>query len=118
MDTLLVTSRSSPFPALSLLALLLTAFLAGCGQRLAVVPDRNGEPLMLLGHDSVAYFTEGKAIRGNPDIVERYEGSTYYFASEQHRAMFVQAPAATRPNFALSTAGSTFLATCSDANTG
>jgi len=75
------------------------ALLAGCGQRHAVVPDRNGEPLMLLGHDPVAYFTVGKAIRGNPDIVARHDGSAYYFVSEQHRAMFAAAPAKYVPQY-------------------
>jgi len=80
-------------------ALLCVVLLAGCGQRHAVVPDRNSEPLMLLGHDPVAYFTLGKAIRGNPDIVARHEGDTYYFVNEQHRAMFMQAPAKYVPQY-------------------
>ena len=50
------------------------ALLAGCGTRYAVVSDRNGEPLMLLGHDPVAYFTEAKAIRGDPAISARHDG--------------------------------------------
>jgi len=92
MSTSIATQRSWLHHLPFLLTLLLFVVLAGCGQRHAVVPDRNGEPLMLLGHDPVAYFTVGKAIRGNPDIVARHDGSAYYFTDERHLEMFVQAP--------------------------
>jgi YHS domain-containing protein len=73
--------------------------LAGCGQRYATVPDRDGDPLMLLGHDPVAYFTQGKPIRGNPDIRATHEDVVYYFASEAHKALFVREPARYVPQY-------------------
>lgn len=72
---------------------------AGCGTRLAVAPDRNGEPLMLLGHDPVSYHTQGKPVRGNPDLIARHDGVIYYFVSEEHRAMFVREPARYAPQY-------------------
>ena len=45
------------------------ALLAGCGgTRYATVQSGDGEWVMLLGHDPVAYFTMGKPMRGDPKI--------------------------------------------------
>ena len=40
------------------------AWLAGCGTPYATVKNSAGDPVMLLGHDPVAYFTQGKPGRG------------------------------------------------------
>jgi len=77
----------------------LAALVAGCGTRHAVVADRNGEPLMLLGHDPVSYFTDAKAIRGDPAITARFDGDVYYFVSDEHRRMFVADPAKYAPQY-------------------
>jgi YHS domain-containing protein len=77
----------------------LAASLAGCGTRHAVVADRHGEPLMLLGHDPVAYFTQSKAIRGDPAISARHDGDVYYFVSDEHRRLFVANPAKYAPQY-------------------
>jgi YHS domain-containing protein len=78
---------------------MLAALVAGCGTRHAVVADRNGEPLMLLGHDPVSYFTDAKAIRGDPAITARHDGDVYYFVSDEHRRMFVADPAKYAPQY-------------------
>ena len=39
--------------------MVLLALLAGCGTPYATVTDGAGRPVMLLGHDPVAYFTQG-----------------------------------------------------------
>ena len=41
------------------------AVLAGCGTPYATVDNAAGEPVMLLGHDPVAYFTRGMPVRGS-----------------------------------------------------
>ena len=41
---------------------------------------------MLLGFDPVAYFTDGKPVRGTYTIAASTEGRTYYFATAEHRA--------------------------------
>jgi YHS domain-containing protein len=80
-------------------AVALAFLVAGCGTRNAVVADRNGEPLILLGHDPVAYFAVGKAIRGNPDIAAHHDGNVYYFVSDQHRRQFLDEPARYAPQY-------------------
>ena len=74
------------------LAVLALLVLAGCGHRFAVMRDNQGEDVMLIGHDPVAYFTVGKPIRGYPNIRERYEDVTFYFASEANRELFRKEP--------------------------
>lgn len=44
-------------------AVCLIGLLAACGTPYATVPDQQGEPVMLLGHDPTAYFTEGALVR-------------------------------------------------------
>jgi hypothetical protein len=73
---------------------------AGCGGTLyATMPSGDGEPIMLLGHDPVAYFTMGKAIRGDPKIKVALPHRTYFFVSEEHRALFLAAPDRYEPQY-------------------
>jgi len=74
-------------------------FLAGCGTTHATVESPRGEQLMLLGYDPVAYFTEGKPVRGTPQLPAAHEGRTYYFAKPEHRAAFQAAPAKYEPQY-------------------
>ena len=50
-----------------LFSLCLAVLATGCGTRYATVPNTQGAPVMLLGHDPVAYFTQGKPQRGVPE---------------------------------------------------
>ena len=51
------------------------------------------------GYDPVAYFTEGTAHQGSPDITTEWEGVIWHFASSQNRDLFVGNPAAYAPQF-------------------
>jgi len=48
--------------------------------------DEDG--VILQGYDPVSYFTENKAVKGNPHFTARYQGATYWFTSEEHASMF------------------------------
>jgi YHS domain-containing protein len=74
-------------------------FLSGCGTTDATVRTSRGEDLMLLGFDPVAYFTDGKPVRGMHTIAASTEGRTYYFATPAHREAFVAAPAKYEPQY-------------------
>lgn len=39
--------------------------------------DKNG--LALQGYDPVAYFTDGKPVKGSPEFTATYKGATYQF---------------------------------------
>lgn len=77
----------------------LCAWLAGCGTPYATVSNRSGEPVMLLGYDPVAYFTEGKPARGKPELKVSLPERTYYFSSPEHRALFVANPEKYEPQY-------------------
>jgi YHS domain-containing protein len=59
--------------------------------------DKNG--LILKGYDPVAYFKQGKAVKGNPSIRSTYNGATYYFASKADKDDFDQSPAKFEPQY-------------------
>ena len=44
------------------------------------------------GYDTVAFFTDAKPVNGSPFISDEYQGATYFFASEAHKALFVANP--------------------------
>ena len=73
--------------------------LSGCGTPWATVPNRAGEPVMLLGHDPVAYFTQGRPVRGMSALKVSLPDRTYYFASSEHKALFEANPARYEPQY-------------------
>jgi YHS domain-containing protein len=83
----------------ALLLAFAASVLAGCGTTHATMDTSRGEQLMLLGFDPVAYFTDGKAVRGKHTLAGATEGRTYYFASNDHRARFEQSPAKYEPQY-------------------
>lgn len=44
------------------------------------------------GYDMAAYFALGKAVRGTPQLSLLWNGATYLFSSEEHRASFAANP--------------------------
>ena len=55
--------------------------------------------VILKGYDPVAYFTEKKAVKGNPKYKTTYEGATYYFASEADLNTFKKSPSKYAPQY-------------------
>jgi hypothetical protein len=82
-----------------LLSCTLALLLGGCGTPYATVPDPAGRPVMLLGHDPVAYFKQGKPLRGTPQHVVELPERSYYFASAEHKALFEADPARYEPQY-------------------
>ena len=50
------------------------------------------------GYDPVAYFTEGKPMRGTPEHAFKWNEATWYFVSNKHRDMFAASPEKYAPN--------------------
>lgn len=83
--------------------------LGGCSAMLAQNPSgalkpvnavpSDGGPLMLKGHDVVAYFTLGRHLAGNPAITSVHEGVTFRFATAEHKKLFDAAPARYLPMY-------------------
>lgn len=59
--------------------------------------DQRG--LALQGYDAVAFFTEGKAVKGSSEFLLQHQGATYLFASDAHLELFKQDPARYEPAF-------------------
>lgn len=55
--------------------------------------------LAVKGYDVVAYFTAGRPVKGQPDIVFSWQGATWRFASTEHRDQFAASPAKYAPQF-------------------
>jgi YHS domain-containing protein len=53
----------------------------------------------ILGYDPVAYFTDGRATMGSPEISKKWLGATWYFASVEHRDAFISKPVRYAPQF-------------------
>lgn len=61
--------------------------------------NRDKHNLALQGYDPVAYFTDGKPIQGRKEFHSTHAGTTYQFASAQHKQMFDGNPAMYEPRF-------------------
>ena len=59
--------------------------------------DKSG--LAVQGYDVVAYFTDGKPVKGSPQFASTHGGGTYHFASAEHKAAFDKEPAKYAPQF-------------------
>ena len=73
--------------------------LAGPAQ--AVDPIYTGyfSNLAVSGYDPVAYFTEGRPVKGKSSITHSYMGAQWRFASEENKALFVEAPDQYAPQY-------------------
>lgn len=51
------------------------------------------------GYDPVSFFTDGKPVKGSPAFLARHAGAIYFFASKEHKELFVKDPAKYEPAF-------------------
>lgn len=55
--------------------------------------------LVLKGYDPVAYFTDGRPVKGNPRFSYDLDHERYHFANARHREMFAADPERYAPQF-------------------
>jgi YHS domain-containing protein len=55
--------------------------------------------VMLKGYDPVAYFKQGKPVRGNASINTTHNGVTYFFASAADKKEFDKSPSKYEPQY-------------------
>ena len=55
--------------------------------------------IILKGYDVIAYFKQGKPVKGNSAIESTYQGATYLFASSADKADFDKDPAKYAPRY-------------------
>ena len=51
------------------------------------------------GYDPVAYFKQGKAVKGKKDLAGSYEGVVYYFSSAVNKELFLKNPTSYEPQY-------------------
>ena len=79
--------------------------IAGAGLRLlvtmALIPIARGEEpqLSISGYDPVAYFTDGKPIKGKAEFEYLWRKLRWRFASSGHRDLFVSSPGQYAPQY-------------------
>jgi len=59
----------------------------------------DGQGIILKGYDAVAYFKQGKAVKGNPAFESTYQGARYLFASSADKADFDKDPPKYAPQY-------------------
>jgi hypothetical protein len=69
-----------------------TAALAVCAHAADLVNVSGASNIAVSGYDTVAFFTDNKAVNGDPFITASYQGATYIFASKEHKELFEAAP--------------------------
>ena len=77
---------------------------ATAGKQTLIAADK--DHIAIQGYDPVAYFTDGKAIKGRRDFVYRWNDAVWQFDSAQHRDLFVGNPEAYMPQYGGYCAGS------------
>ena len=55
--------------------------------------------LAIQGYDPVAYFSDSKAVEGNPAISFEVKGATYRFSTAKHKEIFMANPEMYEPQY-------------------
>ena len=81
---------------ISSLVFILALALPAMAKTLVNVDDSG---VAIQGYDPVAFFTDGKPVKGSPMFVSKQDGATYFFASKEHKELFAADPAKYEPVF-------------------
>lgn len=71
----------------------------GFAALLALAPAAVAQSPALNGHDPVAYFVEGRPVKGVASIAYDFDDSRYYFSKPKHRELFAADPDRYSPQF-------------------
>jgi YHS domain-containing protein len=78
---------------------LAASFITLFANAVALSGETGATRLILKGHDPVAYFTDSKPVKGNPNISYDFDEGRYHFASVSHRDQFAADPERYAPQF-------------------
>ena len=82
-------------------ALVAVAAVAGAGSAWADDSVNTGYfgGVAIMGYDTVAYFTDGKAVKGSEEFTYDWLGTPWHFASKKHQEMFMSDPVKYAPQY-------------------
>lgn len=63
------------------------------------VNTQGADKLAVHGYDAVAYFTDGKAVKGMSEFAQEYAGALYLFSSAGNRDQFAADPGKYAPQY-------------------
>ena len=86
---------------LEAVALVAVAAVAGAGSARADDSVNTGYfgGVAIMGYDTVAYFTDGKAVKGSEEFTYEWLGTPWHFASKKHQEMFMSEPVKYAPQY-------------------
>ena len=89
-------TRRSAFGATFAIALMVS-----CVPALATDPVNTGYfgGVAIMGYDPVAYFTDGRAVKGSEEFSYEWLGTPWHFATQKHREMFMSEPVKFAPQY-------------------
>jgi len=58
-----------------------------------------GDDLAIKGYDTVAYFKDGKALKGNESFTFQWHDMTWYFSTKENRDLFAASPEKYAPQY-------------------
>jgi YHS domain-containing protein len=84
---------------MSAMAFVLASALPAMAQGNKTLVNVDDSNLAIQGYDPVAFFTDNKPVKGDSKYVTKNDGAIYYFASKEHRDLFVKNPEKYEPVF-------------------
>jgi len=93
--------KSRLVQTLAAAALVAVAAVAGAGSARADDSVNTGYfgGVAIMGYDTVAYFTDGKAVKGSEEFTYDWLGTPWHFASKKHQEMFMSEPVKYAPQY-------------------
>jgi YHS domain-containing protein len=91
--------RRRRFSAATLALLIVSLMMVALAGDKADSINKNSAGVALKGYDAVAYFAEGKAVKGNKEFQYDWMGAKWLFASAANRDQFAKDPAKYAPQF-------------------
>lgn len=82
-----------------LLSLVLAALALPVVAQTKILLNLDASGVALQGYDPIAFFSEGRPLKGDPKLVSKRDGAIYFFASREHKAQFDADPAKYEPAF-------------------
>jgi len=85
----------------SVIALSISLLLSIINTAFAIDPIYNtgSKDLAIRGYDTVAYFTQGEALKGLESISHNHKGATWRFTNEKHKQLFIENPEKYEPQY-------------------
>ena len=80
-------------------AISLTIMLCATGAFAVDKINKDSFGVAIKGYDTVAYFTESRAVKGKSEYAHSWNEATWYFASADHRDLFAADPGRYAPQF-------------------